>query len=164
MSLALVRVEQDGDPVTVFGIRHHGPGSARSLLAALEDYQPDAVLIEGPADADPLLSWVTADGMQPPLALLAYARDEPKIAAFWPYAEYSPEWQAMVWARRRAVEVRFCDLPAAMVLAPRTRSLFSDEADESDGHSRSRDPGWDPLGWSAVFWMPRPPGTAPAAR
>ena len=21
----------------------------------------------------------------------------------------------------------------------------------------NRDPGWDPLGWSAVFWMPRPP-------
>ena len=28
----------------------------------------------------------------------------------------------------------------------------------------NRDPGWDPLGWSAVFWMPRPPGSRPAAR
>jgi hypothetical protein len=28
----------------------------------------------------------------------------------------------------------------------------------------NRDPGWDPLGWSAVFWMPRPPGARPAAR
>ena len=54
----------------VFGIRHHGPGSARSLVAALTEYQPDAVLIEGPADADPLLRWVLADGMTPPLALL----------------------------------------------------------------------------------------------
>ena len=59
--------------VEVFGIRHHGPGSARSLVAALTAYQPDAVLIEGPADADPLLRWVLADGMAPPLALLAYA-------------------------------------------------------------------------------------------
>ena len=33
--------------VEVFGIRHHGPGSARSLVAALQAYQPDAVLIEG---------------------------------------------------------------------------------------------------------------------
>jgi len=69
--------EGDDDPVRVFGIRHHGPGSARSLLRALEGYQPDAVLIEGPADADPLIGWVTAEGMQPPLALLAYAADEP---------------------------------------------------------------------------------------
>ena len=30
-----------------FGIRHHGPGSARSLLKALEALQPDAVLIAG---------------------------------------------------------------------------------------------------------------------
>ena len=51
----------------VFGIRHHGPGSARSLIAVLTEYQPDAVLIEGPADADPLLRWVLADGMTPPL-------------------------------------------------------------------------------------------------
>ena len=140
-------VGSDDDPVRVFGIRHHGPGSARSLLAALEEYQPDAVLIEGPADADPLLSWVTADGMQPPLALLAYARDEPKIAAFWPYAEYSPEWQAMVWARRHAVDVGFCDLPAAMMLGPRTHTIFTDEA---DGHPTSPDPGRDPLGTLAA--------------
>ena len=70
---------EDGARVEVFGIRHHGPGSARSLVAALEAYQPDAVLIEGPADADPLLHWVLAEGMEPPLALLAYAPDLPKL-------------------------------------------------------------------------------------
>ena len=43
--------------VAVLGIRHHGPGSARSLLAALGDFGPDQVLIEGPADADPLVGW-----------------------------------------------------------------------------------------------------------
>ena len=79
-------------PVEVFGIRHHGPGSARSLVAALRDYQPDALLIEGPADADPLLRWVLADEMTPPLALLGYAPDHPQTAAFWPYAVFSPEW------------------------------------------------------------------------
>ena len=26
--------ERDDDPVRVFGVRHHGPGSARSLLRA----------------------------------------------------------------------------------------------------------------------------------
>ena len=39
----------------IFGIRHHGPGSARSLVAALGVFEPDVVLIEGPADADPLI-------------------------------------------------------------------------------------------------------------
>jgi hypothetical protein len=39
--------------VHVLGIRHHGPGSARSLGAALAALAPDVVLIEGPPDADP---------------------------------------------------------------------------------------------------------------
>ena len=37
-----------------FGIRHHGPGSSRRLLAALERLQPAVVLIEGPADCSEL--------------------------------------------------------------------------------------------------------------
>ncbi len=117
-------------PVEVFGIRHHGPGSARSLVAALVDYQPDAVLIEGPADADPLLGWVLADGMTPPLALLGYAADRPQTAAFWPYAVFSPEWQAMRYALQRGVEVAFCDLPAAAMLSRWPHQVTHDEADD----------------------------------
>ncbi|MGW8653770.1 DUF5682 family protein, partial [Nocardia salmonicida] len=79
----------------VFGIRHHGPGSARSLRHALEEFRPDAILIEGPADADPLVGFVAADTMSPPVALLAYVPDSPARAAFWPFAVFSPEWQAM---------------------------------------------------------------------
>jgi hypothetical protein len=101
----------------VFGIRHHGPGSARSLLRALDDLRPDAVLIEGPSDADPLIAMSTSAGMEPPVALLAYAADDPGTAAFWPFAVFSPEWQAMTWARRAGVHVAFCDLPAASTLA-----------------------------------------------
>jgi hypothetical protein len=103
--------------VEVFGIRHHGPGSARSLLRALEDFGPDAVLVEGPSDADPLVGLSASPGMQPPVALLAYAADDPGAAAFWPFAVFSPEWQAMRWALGRQLPVRFCDLPAAGTLA-----------------------------------------------
>jgi hypothetical protein len=117
-------------PVQVFGIRHHGPGSARSLVAALTEYQPDAVLIEGPADADPLLDWALADGMRPPLALLAYAPDRPQTAAFWPYAVFSPEWQAMTFALQRGIEVAFCDLPASAMLARWTRRTPQDDLDD----------------------------------
>jgi len=119
-------------PVEVFGIRHHGPGSARSLIAALEEYQPDAVLIEGPADADPLLRWVLADGMTPPVALLGYAPDRPQSAAFWPYAVFSPEWQAMIFALRRGIEVAFCDLPAYAVLARWRQNAAADDNDHDD--------------------------------
>ncbi len=101
----------------VFGIRHHGPGSARSLRLALESYRPDAILIEGPADADPLVVYAAAEGMAPPVALLAYVPDSPSRAAFWPLAVFSPEWQALTYAAEHAVPVGFCDLPAASTLA-----------------------------------------------
>jgi hypothetical protein len=130
-----------GPQVEVFGIRHHGPGSARSLVAALETYGPDVVLIEGPADADPLLEWVLAEGMEPPLALLAYAPEQPGASAFWPFAVFSPEWQAMTWARQRGIEVAFCDLPAGIVLARDSWGRVEPEnadADEGDPAPRQR--------------------------
>jgi hypothetical protein len=34
----------------VFGIRHHGPGSARSLAAAFAAEPPDALVIEAPEE------------------------------------------------------------------------------------------------------------------
>jgi Family of unknown function (DUF5682) len=106
-----------GERVAVLGIRHHGPGSARSVVAELDRLRPAVVLIEGPADADPLLGLVAAPDMRPPVALLAYAVGEPRISAFWPFAVFSPEWQALRWAAEHQVPARFCDLPAAMVLA-----------------------------------------------
>ena len=106
------------DRVAVLGIRHHGPGSARSVLAELDRVKPAIVLIEGPADADPVLALAADPGMAPPVALLGYAPDEPKISAFWPFAVFSPEWQALTWAHDHGVPVRFCDLPAGMVLVP----------------------------------------------
>ena len=92
--------------VAVLGIRHHGPGSARSVLAELDRLRPEVVLIEGPADADPLLSLCAEPGMSPPVALLGYVVGEPRTSAFWPYAVFSPEWQAMTWATRSQNKIR----------------------------------------------------------
>lgn len=103
----------------VLGIRHHGPGSARAVLSELDRIQPDIVVIEGPADADRLTTDVDHADMVPPVAIMAYAVDDPAVSAFWPFGAFSPEWQALLWAARNQVPVRFCDLPAATVLAQR---------------------------------------------
>ena len=66
-----------------------------------------------------MLALAADPGMTPPVALLGYAPDEPRISAFWPFAVFSPEWQALTWAHDHGVPVRFCDLPAGMVLAQR---------------------------------------------
>ncbi|MFB6618854.1 DUF5682 family protein [Streptomyces sp. NPDC056367] len=101
----------------LLGVRHHGPGSARAVRAALEAARPAAVLIEGPPEGDDLLALAADPGMQPPVALLAHAADDPGRAAFWPLAEFSPEWVAIRWAQEAGVPVRFMDLPAAHSLA-----------------------------------------------
>ncbi|MFI7244518.1 DUF5682 family protein [Streptomyces qinglanensis] len=101
----------------LLGVRHHGPGSARAVGAVLDAYEPGVVLIEGPPEADAVAAAAGDDGMVPPVALLAHAVDEPGRAAFWPLAEFSPEWVAIRWAVRRGVPVRFIDLPAAHTLA-----------------------------------------------
>jgi hypothetical protein len=103
--------------VHLFGIRHHGVGSARSLLAALESLQPDALLIEGAPEGDALLSYVLHPTMQPPVAILIYAPEQPKRAAFYPFATFSPEWQALRYGLQRGIPTRFMDLPQAIRFA-----------------------------------------------
>gem|GEM_PF-3669211 len=99
--------------VRLFGIRHHGPGCARSLLRALEAMQPDCLLIEGPPDGESVLPFVLESGMCPPVALLVYAPDDSRRAAFYPFAEFSPEWQALRYGLGQSLPVRFMDLPIA---------------------------------------------------
>src|SRR6202050_4833587 len=107
------------DSVALYGVRHHGPGSACSVRAALMQQRPDVVLIEGPPEADGLVALAADAQMRPPVALLAYVPAEPKIAAFWPFAVFSPEWQAIGYALEAGIPVRVCDLPAAHQLAMR---------------------------------------------
>ncbi|MCA0048508.1 DUF5682 family protein [Mesorhizobium sp. B283B1A] len=104
--------------VSYFGIRHHGPGSAASLVRALQELKPLAVLIEGPADASALLPLLARPEMQPPVALLCYPEDDPASTSFWPFAEFSPEYQATLWAVANNATVRFIDLPSSARVAP----------------------------------------------
>ncbi|CUI08473.1 DUF5682 family protein [Massilia antarctica] len=103
--------------VHLFGIRHHGPGCARSLAQALQALQPDCILIEGPPEADELIAFAADPAIKPPVALLVYVPATPQRAVFYPFAEFSPEWQAMRYATTNGVPVRFCDLPQTHRLA-----------------------------------------------
>jgi len=114
--------------ISIFGIRHHGPGSARSLIHALSQLSPDCLLIEGPPDADELIRLAHDPATEPPVALMIYHPDNPKLAAFYPFAEFSPEWQAIRFGLERDIPVRFMDLPQTHQLALQQERL-SDTAD-----------------------------------
>lgn len=116
-----------GSVVHVFGIRHHGPGSARSLIRELERLQPDCVLIEGPPEANGLIHHVSDPMLKPPVALLIHAADDPSRSSFYPFTVFSPEWQAMTWALKNEATVKFIDLPVANHLALLEKEIESIE-------------------------------------
>ena len=129
----------------LFGVRHHGPGSTASLVAALDHLDPVAVLIEGPSDANDLLRFAALPGMQPPIALLVHAADEPSLASFFPFASFSPEWRALLWALKRERPVRFIDWPAATALAVRKERQAAHAPERSDAEPATPTAHADPL-------------------
>jgi hypothetical protein len=99
--------------VSYFGIRHHGPGCARSVVRALERLSPDLVLVEGPPEANQVLHSVIHPDMKPPVALLVYEAKQSQRASFYPYANFSPEWQAISYALNNQTSVQLIDLPVS---------------------------------------------------
>lgn len=102
--------------VELLGIRHHGPGSAGTLQRALDELQPDAVLVELPSDTAEVLHLAADPDMVPPVALLGYVADHPERAAFYPLARFSPEWVAARWAHEHGVAPVPIDLPLDITL------------------------------------------------
>jgi hypothetical protein len=127
----------------LLGVRHHGPGSARAVRAALDEANPRVVLLEGPPEADALIELAADEDMHPPVALLAHVVDEPGRSAFWPLAEFSPEWVAIRWALEHKVPARFIDLPATHTLA---WSREEGESEEAEADRAVRAVRIDPLG------------------
>jgi len=154
--------------IHIFGIRHHGPGSARSLRVALEQLRPDVVLVEGPPDAEAMIPLLAHPAMRPPVALLVYVPDTPRRAVYYPFAVFSPEWQALHFALMNTIPAHFMDLPQAHQLARVSSSEFSvvskepnqtepelnidPEAQNSELETQNSElgPQADPLGWLAA--------------
>lgn len=101
--------------VRLLGIRHHGAGSARNVFAMLERFDPDLIFVEGPPEIEPLLTAAGVSGLVPPVAAVCYRTDRPQHAAFYPYAVFSPEWQACCYANQRRIPLRMMDLPLTLL-------------------------------------------------
>lgn len=106
-------------------VRHHSPRSSATLCAFLDEVRPEVVLVEGPCDADPLIDVLVDAGTEPPIAILGYATDGEPASALWPFAAYSPEWQALRWAAEHGARAQFIDVPVGM-------SLGHDRSEEAD--------------------------------
>ena len=102
-----------------FGVRHLSPAAAFHLRQALDRAQPRLVLVEGPSDLNDQMEWLCHPETEFPTAILAYTKTPPVHTVLWPFAIYSPEVQAILWAHEHGVECRFMDLPSSVFLALR---------------------------------------------
>ena len=100
-----------------FGVRHLSPAGGWHLRQLLQQRRPRLVLVEGPSDATSLLPDLTRPQTKPPVALLAYTQKAPVRTVLFPFAEYSPEYQAALWCAQNGAECRFIDLPTSTFLA-----------------------------------------------
>jgi hypothetical protein len=119
----------DTTRVRIYGIRHHGPGSARRLLGQLRNWRPDIVLLECPADAQSALAHAADPGLVPPVAMLLYDPGAHDRAVHFPLAGFSPEWLTLRYADAHRIPVRCMDLPWGI---SRQLPEDSDREDEQD--------------------------------
>lgn len=101
-------------PITILGIRHHGVGSAKNVAERLEQLCPDMILIEGPPEITEALALVGHTDLKPPVSVMIYNTENPRQSSFYPFAAYSPEWVAAVYANKNNIPLRAMDLPAAI--------------------------------------------------
>ena len=126
----------------IFGIRHHGAGSAKALLKALAAFQPDSILIEAPQDTEHLIPQATLKGMTPPLAMLVHNPKNLEQAAYFPFAYFSPEWQALQFADTQKIPVGFMDLPMQLqfTLNEKNTTQITLDLDDDTITMQPRDP------------------------
>jgi hypothetical protein len=82
----------------------------------LDRVRPKVVLVEAPSDVETVAADLTRSGTKPPVAILAYTDSVPVRTIVYPLAAYSPEYQALVWARENRARVEFIDLPSDVFL------------------------------------------------
>ena len=137
----------------IFGVRHFSPAGAYYVREYLDKLKPKIVLIEGPSDFNDLMSEIVGKNVSPPIAIMAYTLEAPIQTIVYPFAEFSPEYQAILWAKENKVECRFCDLPSSIFLGIENAKEKNEEQGESlnsfihrkiDEYSEDTD--------SEVFW------------
>jgi hypothetical protein len=126
-----VRAQVDSvlaDPVYWFPVRHHSPAVARHLEAAILKRRPKVIFLEGPSEANDLIPHIVDPKSRPPIAIYSSYRDDDNVlglagiespapdiparfACWYPLLPYSPEYVAMLTAKKCGAEVVFMDLP-----------------------------------------------------
>ncbi len=109
--------------VVFFPVRHHSPACARLVRELALKIRPATILIEGPSDFNPYLNELNLPHLLP-IAIYSYVElpDGKRKGAYYPFCEYSPEWQALKIASEIGAVTEFIDLPWADLAVYKTSS------------------------------------------
>ena len=102
----------------LFPVRHHSPVCSFHLEKVIEEYQPEAILIEGPKNAGHLIEYAVSDKTKTPFCIyLSYddksgkiTEEKGKYRAFYPFLDYSPELTALRKGAEKGIYCEFIDL------------------------------------------------------
>jgi Mg-chelatase subunit ChlD len=138
-AVALETLAASRDPYFI-GVRHHSPALAAAVPALLDEFRPEVLLIELPAEAAPWLGHLADPETYAPIALAGAAGEGGEVA-FYPFADFSPELAAVRWAQAHGVPVLPCDAPLGLIAGSLTGgTAASAQPAEPAGHAEGDAP------------------------
>lgn len=122
--------------IMLLPVRHHSPACSFHIKKVFLQWKPDAVLVEGPDNANVLLPVMVHSDTRAPFAIYyAYHDKAQKISeesqhykCYYPFLDYSPELTALREAHKNKIPVSFIDLSYGDILAASAEKLAQGEA------------------------------------
>lgn len=116
---------QEMAEIKLLPVRHHSPACARQVQRVIQEWQPEAVLVEGPDTACPLIPAMLDPDTRAPFAVYysyddtagAVSEEKEKYRCYYPFLDYSPELAALRAGSAQGAYTAFIDLPYGDILA-----------------------------------------------
>ncbi len=122
--------------IMLIPVRHHSPACAWQIQKIFAKWKPDAVLVEGPDNANALLSVMLHEDTRAPFAIYYAYHDKAKriskeqahYKCYYPFLDYSPELVALRESHKNKTKISFIDLPYKDILAASAKKVSEDGA------------------------------------
>lgn len=122
--ISILREEENAE-IMLLPVRHHSPACSLQIRRMIGAWEPTAILVEGPDNANALLPVMVHEDTRAPFAIYySYHDREGKISeekgrykCYYPFLAYSPELVAVGEAAARRIPAAFIDLSYGDILA-----------------------------------------------
>lgn len=111
--------------IILLPVRHHSPACAYHVSGLIQSLRPALILVEGPDNADPLISVMADEETEAPFAIYysyhdvsgRISEEKEHYKCYYPFLDYSPELAALRAGKKCGIETAFIDLSYGDILA-----------------------------------------------